>query len=192
MRTKDITYGGVMIATFFVLSLLFRGNTRLVQTYLEIVKTMVIAVFMWNIKSNNRWIFALACFVTCLLFVSIPDTLIYDVPSIVGGSVVGLQKHKVRKVRNYLSYFIVHSVMMIYEIAMFGLLMNMNLFTLYRKQFSATVVMLTNGSISTTFMEILFVLFMVFDSAFSSFLIFSLVQVVLRKLDRATKMTDTI
>lgn len=187
MKNKDIAYGGLMIATFLVVSLMFRGNVRVVQTYLEIIKTIVIAVFLRNIKSDAWWIFAVACFASCLFFVSIPDTLIYNVPSIVGGCVIGLQRHNERRIRNYLMYFAVHSVMLIYEIFMFGILMQINLFALYSEQFSEVLIMLTNGVVTTKFMQMFFVAFTIFDSAFSSFVIFVLSQVTFRKLDRVVK-----
>ena len=190
MKIKDIAYGGLMIATFLAVSLIFRSNTRVVQTYLEIVKTIVIAVFLQKIKSDAWWIFPAACFVSCLFFVSIPDTLIYNVPSIVGGSVIGLQKHNDRKIRNYLSYFAVHSIMLIYELFMFGILMQTNLFALYSEQFSEVLVILTNGAITTKHMQIFFVLFTIFDSAFSSFVIFALTQVTFQRLNRVVKTTD--
>lgn len=190
MKTKDIAYGGFMVATYLVVSLMVRGNARMVQTYAEIAKTIVIAVFLRNIKSDAWWVFSSACFVSCLLFVSIPETFIYDVPSIIGGCVIGLQRYSNRKIRNYLSYFGVHSVMMIYEIVVFSILMQMNLFLLYKEQFSTTLAVLTGGVLNKTFVEVLFILFTIFDSAFSSFVIFILAQMVFKRLDRAIKPTD--
>lgn len=68
MKNKDIAYGGLMIATFLGISLIFRGNARVVQTYVEIVKTIVVAVFLRNIKNDKWWIFAVSCFISSLFF----------------------------------------------------------------------------------------------------------------------------
>lgn len=192
MKNKDIAYGGLMIATFLGISLIFRGNARVVQTYVEIVKTIVVAVFLRNIKNDKWWIFAVSCFISSLFFVSIPETLIYNVPSIVGGCVIGLQRHKERIIRNYLIYFVVHSVMLIYEIFMFSILMQTNLFVMYSEQFSDVLAILTNGVVTTKFMQIFVVVFTIFDSAFSSFVIFALSQMTVRKLERAIKTTDVL
>ena len=184
MKTKDIAYGGLMIATFLVLSFIFRGSARVVQTYLEIVKTIVIAVFLRKIDGNSWWVMALACFASCLLIISIPDTLIYNVPSIVCGCVIGLQKNNSPKLKSYLSFFAVHTIMMIYEIVIFGLVMKTNLFILYGDQFSDTLEIITNGEVNKSFLGVLFILFTIFDSAFSSLIIFAFAQVVLRKLEK--------
>ena len=187
MKTKDIAYGGLMVAVFIALNLIFRGNVRVVQTYLEIIKIIVIAVFLRKINSNAWWIFTLACFVSCLFFVSIFDTLIYNIPSIICGITIGLQKHSDRKFRNYLSFFAVHSFMMIYEIVMFGIIMKTNLFTLYREQSSGILALITNGAVNEIFSEIFLVLFIILDSAFSSFVIFTLTQITLQRLNKINR-----
>lgn len=191
MKTKDIAYGGLMIATFIVLGFIFRANIRSVQTYLEVIKTIVVAVFIKNMNHKSRWIFLLACFVSCLIFESLPNTLIYNVPCIIGGWFIGQQKYENKKVVNYLSYFVVHSVMMIYEFIMFGIVMQINLISLYREQFSEMLSFLTNGILTKTFLEISFVLFTVFDSAFSSFVIFILTQAAVKRLNKIKDTENT-
>lgn len=157
MRSKDIAYGGLMIATFLGISLVFRGNARSVQTYLEIIKTMIIAVSLRYIKSNTWWVFVVACFISCLFWVSISDTLIYNVPSIIGGSVIGLQRNNERKSRNYFLYFVVHSIMQIYSFFMVGIFTHTNLVDLYREYFFEIFTILMSGKITTAFMNIFFI-----------------------------------
>lgn len=171
-----------MIASFLALGLIFRTNTRVVQTYLEIVKTIIIVVFIRNMRCNSWWIFVSACILSCLIFVSVSDTLIYNVPAIIGGCVIGLQKSNSNKIINYIAYFIVNSIMIVYEFIMFGLFMKTNLFILYQKQLAIILSEFTSGVITELFLQVLFWMFVLFDSAFSSFVIFVLSQIVLKEL----------
>lgn len=82
--------------------------------------------------------------------------------------------------------------MLIYEIFMFSILMQTNLFVMYSEQFSDVLAILTNGVVTTKFMQIFVVVFTIFDSAFSSFVIFALSQMTVRKLERAIKTTDVL
>lgn len=95
-----------------------------------------------------------------------------------------MQKNNSPKLKSYLSFFAVHTIMMIYEIVIFGLVMKTNLFILYGDQFSDTLEIITNGEVNKSFLGVLFILFTIFDSAFSSLIIFALAQVVLRKLEK--------
>lgn len=180
-----------MIAAFLALGFIFRANIRSVQTYLEIIKTIVVAVFIRNINKEARWIFAIACFVSCLLFESLPNALIYNVPCIVGGWVIGQQHYERKRIRNYISYFIVHSVMMVYEFVMFGIIMQIDLVSLYREQFSDVLSIITNGMVTKPFLETFFILFTIFDSAFSSFVIFALTQAAFKKLSKTKETINT-
>lgn len=172
-----------MVALFLALDLIFRTNVRAVQTYLEVVKTVIIAVFIRNMGRNGWWISAAACFLSCMIFVSVPNTLIYNVPSIIGGCVIGVQKENKNKIKNYVVFFIVNSFMIIYEFIMFGFFMQTNLFALYKKQAATLLTEITNGIISKTTLQVLFILFIIVDSAFSSLIIFILVQIILKKLN---------
>lgn len=181
MKTKNITYGGLMVALFLALDLIFRTNVRAVQTYLEIVKTIIIAVFIRNMGRNSWWISAAACFLSCMILVSVPNTLIYNVPSIIGGCVIGVQKEN--KIKSYVVFFVVNSFMIIYEFIMFGFFMKTNLFALYKKQAANILPEITNGIISKTTLQVLFMLFIILDSAVSSLIIFILVRIILKKLN---------
>lgn len=192
MKTKDIAYGGLMIALFLALGLVFRNNTRVVQTYLEIVKIIIVAVFIRRVRRKNWWIYAMACLLSCLIFVSVSETLIYNVPSIIGGCVIGLQRENVGKVRNYMIFFVVNSIMIVYEFTMYGFFMQTNLFALYSEQLASTLVELTNGMISQMFLQGLFVLFMICDSAFSSLVIYILSQIILKKINGIKTTNDAV
>lgn len=190
MKTRDIAYSGLMIALFLSICFAFRTNIRVVQTYLEIIKVIIVAVFIRNIERKNWWVSASACFLICLLLVSVPDTLIYNVPSIVCGCVIGLQKERKGIVRNYLFFFIIHSLMLIYEFAVFGFFMQTNLFTLYQEQAATVLSEITSGMISVIMAQALFIAFMIFDSAFSSFVIFSLSQIAIKKLNGVLRTSN--
>ncbi len=182
-----MAYGGLMIASFLAIGLIFRTNIRTVQTYLEVVKTIIIAVFIQNVNRNSCWVFAIACVLSCMIFVSVPDTLIYNVPSIISGCTIGLQKNDRNKIINYMVYFIVNTVLISYEFIMFGLFMRTNLFDLYKDDAAVVLSEVTGLVISESLLQVIFIIFMLFDSAVSSFVIFVLTQIVLKRLDRIRK-----
>lgn len=173
-----------MIASFLAIGLIFRINTRVVQTYLEVVKTIIIAVFIRNMSRNSWWVFAIACVLSCMIFVSVPETLIYNVPSIIGGCTIGIQKDYRNKIINYVVYFIVNTILISYEFVMFGLFMGTNLFDLYKDDAAVVLSEVTGIVISESLLQVIFILFMLFDSAATSFVIFVLTQIILKRLDK--------
>lgn len=187
MKTKDIAYGGLMIASFLALGMFFRTNARVVQTYLEIVKTIIVAISIRKMERNSCWIFAVACFLSCLIIIPIPDTIIYNVPSIIGGCVIGTQKNIDKKFRNFMCFFIVNSMLIIYEFLMFGFFMETNLFNLYSEQSTVLLSEIINVDIPDTYFKIVFIGFMILDSAFSSFVIFGLFQMINKKISGIKK-----
>ena len=182
MKTKDIAFGGLMIALFIAIGFLFRGNTRTVQTYLEIIKSIVVAIAIRYISPKARWVFPLACLATSFIFIPIYESLIYNVPSIVGGYVIGIQKENNKKIINYGIFFLVNSLMIVYEFVVFGFFMQTNLFVVYQDQAAIMLSKLFGCIISESVVKVGFVLLMLGDSAFSAAVIFGLSQLVIKKL----------
>lgn len=171
-----------MVALFLAVDLAFRMNASIVQEFLGVVKTIVIAVFIKNMGRGSWWVSVAACFLACLLFVPMTDTLIYNVPSIVEGCVLGLQKDDRNQFKNYMILFVVNSFMIAYKFVMVGFLMQINSDVLYREQIASVLPEITGGMIAESSLQILFILFMVFDSALSSLFIFGLFRTVWKKL----------
>lgn len=121
----------------------------------------------------------------CIMFIFllIFSTLIHNILLIICRITIGLQKHSNRKLRNHLAFFVIDSVMMIYEVVMFGIIMKINLFTLYREQSSGILALITNGDVNNIFSEI-FLVFIILDSVFSSFVIFTSTQITLQRLNK--------
>lgn len=80
--------------------------------------------------------------------------------------------------------------MLIYEFAVFGFFMQTNLFTLYQEQAATVLSEITSRMISVTMAQALFIAFMIFDSAFSSFVIFSLSQIAIKKLNGVLRTSN--
>lgn len=182
MKTKDVAFSGLMIALFIVIGFLFRGNIRTVQTYLEIIKTMVVAVAVRNISPKARWVFPIACLVASMILIPFYEVLIYNVPSVVGGYVVGIQKENTKQILNYLVFVVVNSIMIIYEFGVFGFFMKTNLFLVYQEQAADLLTQFLGGAVTGSMVKIGFIVFMIGDSAFSSAVIFILSQLVIKKL----------
>lgn len=174
-----------MVALFLAMDLVFRMNVSIVQDFLGIVKTIVIAIFIKRMGRGSWWVSVMACFLSCLLFVPVPDTLIYGVPSMVEGCVIGLQKDDRNQFKNYMLLFAVNSLIIVYKFFMLGFFMQIDTYALYRGYIVSALPEITGGMIAEAALRILFILFMTFDSAFSSLIIFGLFRAILKKLKEA-------
>lgn len=183
MKTRDVAFGGLMVSTVLTIGLVFRGNIRTVQTYLEIIKTIIVALAIRNISPKGRYVFGATCICSCLILLPIQDTLIYNVPSVIGGYVIGIQKNSKKHITNFLVFFFVNTLMIVYEFFVFGFFMQTNLFIEYKGQAARILQQITKGCITENIVMVTFVLFLLADSAFSSFVIFELSQLVLKKVN---------
>lgn len=182
MKTKDVAFGGMMIALFMAIGFLFRGNIRTVQTYLEILKTIVVAVAVRYISPKARRVYPIACFASSLILTPIYEALIYNVPSIIGGYIIGIQREKVKQIVNYFVFFLINSLMIVYEFLVFGFFMQTNLFFVYQQQAAELLSQFFGDAVTETMVMVGFAAFMIGDSAFSAAVIFILSQLVIKKL----------
>lgn len=178
MKAKDLAYGGLMIAVFLSIDFIFRINVRDIQSYLEIPKTIIVAVFIDKAQRRHWLSYASSCFLASLIFFSLPDTLIYNVPSIVCGCILGLQNDEDPMIKNFLVLMIVNFAMVIYEMLMYGLFMQINLFAVYQSQIMVLLEEITGGIISDSVLIAGFLLYYSSKAVISAMMIFAPYRIV--------------
>ena len=176
MKSRDLAYGGLMIAVFLSIDFIFRVHVRDIQSYLEIPKTIIVAVFINHAQVKHWMSYASACILASLIFFSLSDTLVYNVPSIVCGCTLGLQNDKKSVIKNF--------AMILFEMVMYGLFMQINLFEVYRSQIIVLFEEITGGVISDSVFRIGILLYYGFKAVFSTALLFIPYRVVLRYVRR--------
>lgn len=187
MKTKDVAFGGLMIALFLTIGFAFRGSVRVVQSYLEILKTIIVAVAIRNVSAKARLLFPIACLFAGLIVMPIYEVLVYNVPCVVGGVCIGVQKEGTKHIINFVVFFLINTIMIGYEIFMFGFFMQSNLFVIYQEQAADMMAAVTGAMVSELFVKIGFVIFILVDSAFSAAVIYILFQIIIRKLKKGSK-----
>ena len=185
---KTVAVGGVMIAVFVVIGLVFNVNVRAVQTYVEILKTAIIAVCIRKfIPPKNSAVFLVACFLVCLILLPVHHAIIYNVPSLIGGYVIGRKREKYQIIRDYFPFFFVNTLMIAYKYLIYNLLMNTNLFLAYREGFSSVFSDVLGINISPAILNYVFILSLVADSAISSIIIYTISIFVIKQVDKVIK-----
>jgi len=172
-----------MISVFLAIGIIFRGNIRAVQSGLEVLKTIIIAFAIKNLSNGRRITFCVACLLLSFILIPLHETIIYNIPSVIGGLVIGIQNKNTKRVINYGVYFFVNCLLIIYEFSVFNLLSHSNLFIMYFDQTTEMLVEFTNGNVSSSMIKAFFIGFMIFDSAFTSAIIFISSELVSSKLD---------
>ena len=172
MKTKDVAFGGIMIAMFVAISMVFSADIRVMQTYLEILKTVIAAVCVRFISDKASIVFLIACFCVCLILLPIQTTIIYNVPSLIGGFAIGRMKKRMR-FPEFIIFFVVNTIMIFYEFWVYGIFMQTNLFEMYTSGALDIVNGIINVSVSDFLTKMIFIMFILGDSAFSSLVIFN-------------------
>lgn len=190
MKTKDIVFGGIMVSFFLLLGYVFRSNARIVQSYLQVVKIVVVAITVRNLSNPVRWIFCTAALFTSFFLISLQDTVIYNIPALAGGIVLGLQEPEKRLPLQYILFFITNTILTIYEFLVYQLFTQINMFLIYKDVAYELSNLVFEVSSDTTVVYILFFIFVFFDSAFSSFVIFSLYRILAKKVQALVQKTE--
>ena len=172
MKTKDIAFGGIMIAVFVAIGMVFNVDIRVMQTYLEILKTVIAAVCVRFISDKASIVFLIACFCVCLILLPIQTTVIYNVPSLIGGYTIGRMKKRMR-FPDFIVFFVVNTIMIFYEFWVYRIFMQTNLFEIYTSGALDIVNWIINVSVPGFLTKIFFGIFILADSAFSSLVIFN-------------------
>lgn len=173
-----------MIAAFLSIDFIFRINIRSVQSYFEIVKTIIVAVFIHRVQGKHCWSYATACFLASLILFSVPDTLIYNVPSIVCGCTLGLQNDEAPMIKNYLEVLFVNFFMIIFEILMYGLFMEINLFAVYQSQIVLLLEEITGDVVSGSVFLLGVIAYYSFKAVISALLLFAPYRIVSSNLKK--------
>lgn len=188
MKVKDVAFGGIMIAMFVVIGMVFSADIRVMQTYLEILKTVIVAVSVRFISDKASIVFLMACFGICLILLPIHTTIIYNVPSLVGGFVIGRMKKRMR-FSEFIIFFAVNTIMIFYEFLVWGFFMQTNLFEIYTAGASDIVNGVINVPVSGFLAKIVFILFILGDSVLSSFVIFVVSKFAIRRFETLQNKT---
>ena len=187
MKSKDIAICGLMIAIYVVISFVFIADVRFVQTFIEVVKTAVIAVCIRKFSSHkNSIIFLFACYMVCLITLPINQTIIHGVPCLIGGYVIGIQKERF-KVRGFFMFFFINTLMIVYEFLLYNAIMGINLFSTYKNGLTDILTEVLGINISSVFLSIFFVLLVLVDSVFSSVIIYVFSSYVIKQTDKLIK-----
>ena len=177
---KEIALGGLFIAIFISLNYLFGINARVIQTYLEIPKTAIAALYCSRTTKSGRRTFFAACLLTSLVLLPIQVTAIYNIPCLIGGFVIGRSK---RSLKSYLLYFICNTLFVVYEIYLHLILANQNLFSLYFADAASLFKEITGIEFTGQGPIVISLIFLIVDSAFSSAVIFFVSHFLMRRLD---------
>jgi uncharacterized membrane protein len=182
LKAKDVAFGGIMIAMFVAIGMVFSVDIRVMQTYLEILKTVIAAVCVRFISDKASIVFLIACFFVCLILLPIHTTIIYNVPSLIGGFFIGRMKKRMR-FPEFIVFFVVNTVMIFYEFFVYGFFMQTNLFEMYTAGASDIVNGIINVPVSGFLTKIIFIMFILGDSAFSSLVIFNVSKFAIRRFE---------
>ena len=188
MKTKDIAMGGVMIALFVAVGLAFNVDVRAIQTYAEIIKIAVIAVCIrLFIPPKYSVVFLCACFSVCLMVLPIQQTIIYNVPCLIGGYVIGKNRKRYSVAKDFLIFFLVNTIMIVYEFALYNVLMDINLFLSYREGLASLIFDIFGVEVTQSKLNIFFLLSIIGDSLFSSAIIYGFSVLLIRQMGRIRK-----
>lgn len=176
-----------MIAIYIVISFVFIADIRFVQTFIEVIKTAVIAVCIRKFSTpKHSIIFLFACYMVCLITLPISQTIIHGVPCLIGGYVIGVQKEKF-KVRGFLLFIFINTLMIVYEFLLYNVIMGINLFATYQDGLVNFLTEILEINISSAFLSIVFVLLVLLDSVFSSVIIYVFSSYVIKQIDKLIK-----
>ena len=183
MKINAIVLGGIMIAVFILIGIVFNIDYRPIQTYIEAVKIIVIAVSVRKLASiKNIIVFLTACLAICLFVLPTYQTLIYNIPSMICGFVIGFIKDN-KKIRKFLLLFLINTIMIVYEFVLSYVFLSVNLFSIY-KSGMAEMLHFFNIDLNSMIINAIFVGFMVCDSVFSSGIIYLLSCVIFGRIDK--------
>lgn len=178
---KDITLGGLLIALFISLNFVFGMDVRLIQTYLEIPKTAIVAIYSSSTTRSSKAVFLGACLLTSFLTLPIQVTLIYNIPCMIGGLVIGCSRFDLKC---FLVYFAYNSFSIAYEFYLYLIFVNQNLFNLYVEDTASLLRKMTGFDFAGNGLMAAFVIFLLLDSAFSSAIIFAASHILMRRLNK--------
>lgn len=171
-----------MIASFLTFGMIFRANVRVIQSYLEVAKIVIVAISVKFISRNSRLPFIFACLCTSIILLPIQNVLIYDISSLIGGYVIGSQKDETRKIKNYIVFCGVNILLILYEIVLVGVFTQTDIFSMYGEHIEFILGRISNRIITGTLAKVLLAGFILIDSMFSSFVTFVLTQFVMKKV----------
>lgn len=184
MKAKEVAYGGLMIAALLSIDFVFRVSFRDIQSYLEIPKTIIVAIFIHKMHGKHWLSYAVACFLASLLFFSLPDTLIYNVPSIICGCTLGLQNEDRSAIQRFTALMIVNFGMILFEMLMYGFFMQINLFAVYYSQIMLLLGEIYEGVISEGRILTGILLYYSFKAVISAVMLFVPYRVIFRYVKR--------
>lgn len=171
-----------MIALFISLSIIFSTDVRAFQTYIEIIKTAIIAVSIRFMPKDLEIVFIPACFITCLIILPIHQTLIYNIPSLIGGWTIG--RHDSANVKGFMIFFIVNTLMILYEFTIYNALIGMNLFLVYFQVASGVLFRTFGSHVSDSVMHFVIIVFLLGDSLISSFIIYVFSRAIIKQVQK--------
>ncbi len=177
----------MMISIYIVISFVFIADVRFIQTFIEVVKTSVIAVCIRKFSSpKHSIIFLFACYMVCLITLPISQTVIYGVPCLIGGYVIGIQKGKF-KIIDFFLFFFINTLMILYEFWLYNVIMGINLFATYQNGLADILTDVLGINISSVFLSMVFVSLILVDSVFSSVITYAFSAFMIKQTDKLIK-----
>ncbi len=184
MKSKDIAMCGVIIALFVAISFSFNFDTRVFQSYMEVLKIAIIAVAIrLFVPANNQLLFVIACFCVCMLALPLHQNVIYNIPSLISGLIIGKEISR-KKILNFTIFFFVNTIMIIYEFFLCNVLFGTNLFMSYSEGIADLMTILLKIKINDATLNNIFALTILADSLFSSVVIFVGSEFLIERIKR--------
>ena len=182
MKSKDIAMCGVMIALFVAISYSFSFDVRAFQSYMEILKITIIAVAIrLFVPINKQLLFTITCFCVCILVLPLHQNVIYNVPSLISGLIIGKEISS-KKFLNFTIYFCINTIMTIYEFILCYVLLGTNLFISYSEGIADILTIFFKIQLSDSMLNTFFVLTILSDSLFSSAVIFIFSDFIIERI----------
>ena len=179
-----------MIASFLTLGMIFRADIRVVQSYLEVAKIVIVAISVKFLSRNSRLPFIFACLCTCIILLPIQDVIIYDVSSLIGGYIIGIQKDETKKARNFMFFCGINLLLIIYEFVLVSFFTQINLFSMYDENITVILERISNCTITETVTKLFLGGFIFADCVFSSLVTFVLAQIMIKKVKRVLNVSS--